>query len=121
MKLLIEEEADRIRCSKLKRRSWQMVSTRAGNLYWVGEDVAIKDRDSSRAIVIYPLAGQQPRTCRGIAIDPNRTRKYIASCINSGTKKEIWSKLGSIDIEKILGITIVGGAIIWYGLSLIGI
>lgn len=121
MKYLVETESDRIRFSRLKRRGWQMVSTRGGKLYWVGDEISIKDRGSSKSLVIYPLDGQQPRTCTGKIVDPNTTRALIGSCQNSGTKKEVWSRLGSLRIEKILTAVIVGGAMIWYGLSLIGI
>lgn len=121
MKYLVETESDRIRIYKLKKRGWQMVSTRAARLYWVGDEISIRDRDSDRSIIIYPVDGQQPRTCTGKIVNPNTTRAYIDSSKNSGTRKEIWSKLTAVSIEKVLTVCVVGGGIIWYVLNLLGI
>lgn len=121
MKYLAEIEADRIRFTKLKRRIWQMVSTRNGRLYWVADEITVKNRGGDDALVIYPGDGQQPMTCNGTQLDPDLIRVYIDSCKNSGTKRDIWGSVGKFPIEKVLMIVIVVGAFGWYGLSLLGI
>lgn len=121
MKFLVEEETDRVRFTRLKRRGWQMVSTRGGKLYRVDDCLAVKDRSSGDALIIYPYDGTQPKTCTGIKLDSDLTRAYIDSSKIAKTSRDVWGRLSKISIEKVLTIMVVGGGLIWYLMNLIGI
>lgn len=121
MKYLVEYEADRVRFTRLQRKRWQMVSTRAGRLYRIDDKITLRDGNSADAMVIYRVDDQQPLTCKGIWIDPDETRAWIHSCKIAGTQKRIWGVIGGMNIEKTLTAVIVIGAIAWYGLNLLGI
>lgn len=120
MKYLVEEEKDRIRFTRIRRKQWSMISTRWGKLYRIDDAITIKDSGSPNAMVIYPADGQQPRTSLGIQIDPDNTRALIDSAKNAKTDKQIWGNLGRVPLEKVLTTIVVGGGIIWYVLSQLG-
>lgn len=97
-----------------------MVTIR-GRLYRVDDRISCKDRGSDKALIIYPMDSSQPRTCRGDWIDPDFTRALIMQAKIAHTKKEIWSKVGTLSIEKILTVMVVGGGVLYWILMQLGL
>lgn len=120
MKFLAEIEVNRVKFTKLKKRTWQMVSTRAGKLYRVDDFITVKDSGGDDAIVLYPDGGVEPLDCRGTFINPDDTRALIHSSKISNTSKDIWTTINRIDITQILTFVVVGGAMLWWVLSQLG-
>ena len=112
MKYLCRIEKDEYRFNKLKVGPRVMVSVYS-KLYFVSNDVMVKDLHSEDCIAYYPSDETQPLMPRPKLVDPDLLIAYMDSAKNSGGKKSIWANITPSKVMAWLVPVVVIGSLLY--------
>lgn len=107
-KYIVRIETDCITWFKIKKATRELVSLH-GRLYRNDDQLYVKDKHSSDAIMVKQIDSNQVGKPRAVYVNPNDTRAIIMSKEIAGTKKKSWLNFDASKIPMyLIGAIIVG-------------
>ena len=109
-KYIVWLECDRVKWFKMKKSERELV-TLTGRLYDNADNLYVKDKHSSDAIMVKPIDSNQVGKPKPVFVDPNRIRAKIMSKEISGMKRKAWLNMDASKIGMYLIAAIIIGVV----------